>query len=196
MPDSPKNDSSRVTLEQLLQLKRNERPAPEFWENFDRELRRRQLAAVVTAEPWFFRWGRAFFTGLRRLAPVGVAAGALVIGFVVVQQRRGPVLAPVQTAAAEPETQLVVTLPEEHVAPAVNVVAAPKASSVAPALRAPSHYAMQELMPAALPTRSFVTVAAPQTLSVTGDDSGIYSINALTTTPAGRSQYQPVPVSF
>ena len=37
-----------VSLEDLLRLKRAERPAPEFWVQFERELRAKQLAALVT----------------------------------------------------------------------------------------------------------------------------------------------------
>ena len=43
----------KVTLEDLLRLKRAERPAPEFWARFDRELRAKQLAALVEKRPWW-----------------------------------------------------------------------------------------------------------------------------------------------
>ena len=38
-----------VTLEDLLRLKRAERPAAEFWVRFDRELRAKQEAAEPAA---------------------------------------------------------------------------------------------------------------------------------------------------
>jgi hypothetical protein len=53
MPDRPSNLPSRVTVEDLLRLKRAERPRPEFWEDFERDLRQRQLAALVERKPWW-----------------------------------------------------------------------------------------------------------------------------------------------
>jgi len=47
MSDHRFNPPSRVTLEDLLCLKRAERPPPEFWSEFERELRQKQLAALV-----------------------------------------------------------------------------------------------------------------------------------------------------
>jgi hypothetical protein len=43
----------KVSLEDLLKLKRAERPSPEFWEHFDCELRSKQLAALVQTKPWW-----------------------------------------------------------------------------------------------------------------------------------------------
>jgi len=42
-----------VTLEDLLRLKRAERPPAEFWNEFDRELRTKQLAALLAKRPWW-----------------------------------------------------------------------------------------------------------------------------------------------
>lgn len=67
-PDS----SNKPTLEELLRLKRAERPQPEYWEQFDRELRRKQLAATIEPRPWWL--GLSIWS--RKLAPVGLPAGA------------------------------------------------------------------------------------------------------------------------
>ncbi len=67
-PDS----SNKPTLEELLRLKRAERPQPEFWAQFDRELRRKQLAATIEPRPWWL--GLSIWS--RKLAPVGLPAGA------------------------------------------------------------------------------------------------------------------------
>ena len=40
-------ETNRVTLENLLRLKRHERPLSEFWEDFDVELKERTLQSVV-----------------------------------------------------------------------------------------------------------------------------------------------------
>ncbi len=70
-----------ITVEDLLRLKRAERPAPEFWERFDRELRAKQLSALVEKKSW---WSGlpALFAGFRRYQlPLGATA-VLAITFV------------------------------------------------------------------------------------------------------------------
>lgn len=63
-----------VTIEDLLRLKRAERPAPEFWSEFDRELRAKQLAALVEKRPWWRSVPRAM-RGLGRYhLPLGATA--------------------------------------------------------------------------------------------------------------------------
>lgn len=42
-----KQDTTPVTLEKLLQLKRAERPPPEFWDSFDKALHARRLQELV-----------------------------------------------------------------------------------------------------------------------------------------------------
>ena len=42
-----------ITLEDILRLKRAERPPAEFWDSFDRQLRAKQLAALVEKRPWW-----------------------------------------------------------------------------------------------------------------------------------------------
>ncbi|MDD3179844.1 MAG: hypothetical protein PHQ04_05760 [Opitutaceae bacterium] len=63
----------KITVEDLLRLKRAERPSEEFWTTFERELREKQLAALVKKE----RWWQGFSRSLLRPAaclPVGAAA--------------------------------------------------------------------------------------------------------------------------
>ncbi len=50
---SKSNQHSKVTLEDLLRLKRAERPGPEFWANFEKELRQKQLTALVHKRRWW-----------------------------------------------------------------------------------------------------------------------------------------------
>jgi hypothetical protein len=42
-----------VTVEDLLRLKRAERPPTEFWTEWDRQLRTKQLAAILDKRPWW-----------------------------------------------------------------------------------------------------------------------------------------------
>lgn len=61
-----------VTLEQLLQLKRAERPAPEFWQGFEQELRQKQLAALLERRPWWQTLPQ--FLSRRAYLPIGATA--------------------------------------------------------------------------------------------------------------------------
>ncbi|MEO7412733.1 MAG: hypothetical protein ABIZ81_05190 [Opitutaceae bacterium] len=50
------NEHNRpVTLEDLLRLKRAEKPSSTFWTRFESELRAKQLAAIVEKNPWWRR---------------------------------------------------------------------------------------------------------------------------------------------
>jgi len=42
----------KVTIEDLIRLKRDERPAAAFWVNFDNELRQKQLTALLEKRAW------------------------------------------------------------------------------------------------------------------------------------------------
>ncbi|MEX2381519.1 MAG: hypothetical protein WD490_03980 [Opitutales bacterium] len=68
------------TLDQLLQLKRHEKPAPEFWDEFEKRLNEKQLQMFVS-EPWSQVIARGWLP--RRLgivAPLSMAA-LFVLGF-------------------------------------------------------------------------------------------------------------------
>ncbi len=47
------DQKSKVTIEDLLRLKRTERPDPEFWSRFESELRQKQLTALVKKRRWW-----------------------------------------------------------------------------------------------------------------------------------------------
>ncbi len=51
MPNS--DQRPKVTIEDLLRLKKAERPAADFWSNFERELREKQLSALVEKPSWW-----------------------------------------------------------------------------------------------------------------------------------------------
>lgn len=63
-----------VTVEDLLRLKRAERPGAEFWTRFDRELRAKQLSALVEKRPWWRDLSRAFSGISRYRLPLGATA--------------------------------------------------------------------------------------------------------------------------
>ena len=79
-----KSESNRsVTIEDLLRLKRAEVPPAEFWSTFDRELRAKQLAALVAKRPWWQRLPKAFSKLGRYRVPLGASAVLAVTFFSV-----------------------------------------------------------------------------------------------------------------
>jgi len=122
MPDRRSIPPARVTLEDLLRLKRAERPPPEFWSEFERQLREKQLAALVERKSWWHelvviyqRIGRA------RLPLAAVAVLALTFvsvryytqpGEMPVIAERGPVrLTPALPVAAQPVSTAPIAAP-------------------------------------------------------------------------------------
>src|SRR5688572_24287930 len=71
-----------ITVEDLLRLKRAERPAPEFWTEFDRQLRAKQLAALVAKRPWWQTLPRFSLLARYRI-PLGAAAVVALTAFTV-----------------------------------------------------------------------------------------------------------------
>ena len=64
----------KITVEDLLRLKRAERPPPEFWARFESEMRAKQLAAIVVRRPWWDRAARLSSVVGRLRIPLGAAA--------------------------------------------------------------------------------------------------------------------------
>lgn len=79
----------QVTVEQLLRLKRTERPAPEFWQQFDRAMHVKQLAAIVEPRPWWAPFIRIGTKVARYQMPVGATA-ILALTFVTVREYQLP----------------------------------------------------------------------------------------------------------
>ncbi len=149
-----KSDPKRpVTIEDLLRLKRAERPQAEFWHEFDRELRAKQLAALVGKRPWWQGFSlQPVFAGFARWSlPVGASA-ALVVSFFALRESgprpATPDTAPMVAASADLQPAPAVTaalsgtgVPEsvaaDAIASAPAAVAAPvtvaEASPVVPA---------------------------------------------------------------
>lgn len=78
-----------VTIEDLLRLKRTERPPAEFWDQFDRALRAKQLAALVEKRPWW-RTLPETLGAWRRYARYALPLGAtavLAVTFVALRDR-------------------------------------------------------------------------------------------------------------
>jgi len=74
MLERQSNPPTKVTLEDLLRLKRAERPPPEFWTQFERDLRQKQLAALVVRKSWWLELSSVYSRFGRMRVPVGAAA--------------------------------------------------------------------------------------------------------------------------
>ena len=74
----------KITLEEVLRLKRREKPSAEFWEQFDRELRRKTLRALVDEKPWHQKYLTPVFGRMAIALPLA-AATVLALVFTVFQ---------------------------------------------------------------------------------------------------------------
>ncbi len=141
-----KDSSRKITVEDLLRLKRSERPAPEFWTRFDSEMRSKQLAAIVVRRPWWDGPARFFAVLRRHQLPMGAAAALLLTwtGVHFFSERPADVTPAVAVRPAEMTQAAAVSS-----APAVPVVAAVETRPAKPEADLPE--AVVE-MPAAVPS--------------------------------------------
>ena len=70
---SDSDHRSPLTIEDLLRLKRAERPSPEFWNRFESELRQKQLTALLERRPWWQAWPQ-LLAKRRAYLPLGATA--------------------------------------------------------------------------------------------------------------------------
>lgn len=119
-----------VSVEDLLRLKRAERPPESFWADFDRQLRAKQLAALVEKRPWWHALSlRGVLAGMRRHpVPLG-AAVALAFGFFAVREGRRPA-ASESVSAGAPVAAL--TPAQPALVPVVESLASARMPSPAP----------------------------------------------------------------
>lgn len=130
---------SRITIEDLLRLKRAERPDPEFWNKFEAELRQKQLAALVERRRWWQSLPQLFVR--RAYVPIGAAA-VLTVSLVSVRTFT-PTAVPADEEIRPLRSRVAATAPVAAMAPAVEqavqtqvaeVVVAPTAPASAPVL--------------------------------------------------------------
>lgn len=118
-----------VTVEDLIRLKRAEHPPVEFWAQFDRELRTKQLAAIIEPRPWWAPFIRVTAKLSHYQVPVGAAA-ILALSFVAVREYRTTDLN--LPYAAETEAAAMVNEPASTT-PALNTATASRVAVLAPA---------------------------------------------------------------
>ena len=79
MADTNNSHKKEVKVEELLRLKRAERPGEVFWNSFDRELHQRMLQTLVKKDPWYVQVLRAVSGRIAQTAAVGAAAAFLAL---------------------------------------------------------------------------------------------------------------------
>ncbi len=112
----PSDPRSRVTVEDLLRLKRAERPDPEFWNKFEVELRQKQLAALVERRRWWQSLPQLFVR--RAYVPIGAAA-VLTVSLVSVRTFTPSTMVPQEDLRAL-QSQVATTAPSAAIVPTVE----------------------------------------------------------------------------
>ena len=79
MADTNNSHEKEVKVEELLRLKRAERPGEVFWNTFDRELHQRMLQTLVKKDPWYVQVLRGVSGRIAQTAAVGAAAAFLAL---------------------------------------------------------------------------------------------------------------------
>ena len=142
-----KSRKTSVSLEDLLRIKRAEQPPAEFWSDFERDLRAKQLAAIVEPRPWWAPFIRVGARLAHYQLPVGAAA-ILALSFVTVREYRGPEISTGFAPQVASHETVATSTAQEVVPSAIEVAAAPVAyrstdseipvADVAPSLEEPS----------------------------------------------------------
>lgn len=174
-----------LTVEQLLQLKRLEKPGREFWAGFERDLQQKQLQALVRPSRWAkvrlaLSTPRHSLASVSAVAALGIAAVVAVFSFYATTVDGNLEMASIQSLeqgeavmqvaeASEPATAEEVEETEETSAPRRT-----DAFFVVDALRPEGGKSAPE---------AFRTVAVPETLVGVADTSAYYVVNAFTTGP-------------
>lgn len=128
-----KNPNSKVTIEDLLRLKRAERPSAEFWHTFERELRQKQLAALLEKRSWWRELPR--WAARHAYLPMGAAA-AMAFAFVTIRNQSMSPLATGETIPG-PSVERAVLPEPTSIPPLPNLVEAENLDLVGPGISAP-----------------------------------------------------------
>ncbi len=196
MPEIRENGKTRVTLEQLLALKRAEKPRREFWDEFDQEFQRRRLAALVNTVPWHISAGRFLTRATRIVAPVTAVAAALVFGvFSLTNRNRSSEDAETPRVAVNGDVPTYTLLDEEYISPARHTEQPTIEAEAAPDM-GKLRYKVREVGMISSAPKQFVTVASPHVLAVSDDSTSGYFIRTLTASPAFGLGPQGTPATF
>ena len=86
------HNSDEVSIDDLLRLKRSEKPNCQFWDQFDHELHQRMLQTLVKKESWYLQvWNR--LTSINSLTQIaGLTAAAIVVSLFLIGPSMEPTL--------------------------------------------------------------------------------------------------------
>jgi hypothetical protein len=86
------HNSDEVSIDDLLRLKRSEKPNRQFWDQFDHELHQRMLQTLVKKESWYLQvWNR--LTSINSLTQIaGLTAAAVVVSLFLIGPSKEPTL--------------------------------------------------------------------------------------------------------
>lgn len=191
------NSSPRksVSVEQLLQLKRLEAPSPDFWEGFERELKQKQLQALMRPSRWERFRSAVCAPKLTVLAPLSaatiicVAGGLIAFSFFADMDRGfggGMDTASVELPAPNVDPVAVVESEAEKEMDALETVEAEEA----PAARSPDPRFVEDVLrpkSESIARESFRTVAETETFVGGSDSSAYYVVNAFTVVAEPRN---------
>ena len=79
MSDPTKDSPNKPSLEELLRFKRAERPDEAFWEQFDGELHKRMMQALVKKDPWHVQVLRGLSGKFAQASAVAAASALLAV---------------------------------------------------------------------------------------------------------------------
>lgn len=176
MNDTPRKTT--VTLEDLLRLKRAERPPAEFWSQFERGMRAKQLAAIVEPRPWWAPFIRVGTRLARYQLPVGATA-ILAVTFLTIREYH-------PANSAPPSDYPAVEIMANSIPAPVTAKVSAIDSASAPALANDATVATAADVPARTMAVSDVpAVQPPQEMPVLGTASHVEPVNA-EPTPSAR----------
>lgn len=117
-----KRNTEKLTLEELLRMKKSEQPDEMFWRRFDRELEKKIVRSVVSREPRFYFLVRWFQS--HAVVSVGAACLVLLVALIFAggNQETGET---VNSVVKSPPATLAVVSAQEKARPAERMVNAP-----------------------------------------------------------------------
>ena len=170
MAKQPNERPTEINIEDLLRLKRSERPSEAFWNDFDRDLHQRMLQTLVKKDPWYLQVLRGFSGRIGQ--SIAVAAAAAVVAMVVVRPAFQPVVAPTSVAVAQASVVEAVRAPVEV------AVAELSLAEVAELNRAPDYHADAISVDTAADDVNFVRDFGMESMQVASYEASAYSTDS------------------
>lgn len=167
-----------ISIDDLLRLKRAERPPESFWGEFERNLRAKQLAAIIEPRPWWAPLIRIGARFTRYQLPVGAAA-ILTVSFLTVREYRTADFSP----SYGPDTTASLTVRAE---PSQAMESAHAQTASAPVAISEMPVTSGIVAAAALPVRSIEVDPMPAQSSAKVAASDGAGSTRLSSSPSGR----------